>query len=388
MGNRKEEMEQNMKKQGVRSKNAKKDLERLLILLTLITSVLIGCTHNPVGPGSYKDPTKFTWTVDTLEDNGNFQCDMSRIWGSSANNLYVVGHDAGGYISGSFHPMWHYDGTKWTQVASVGGSIATNQFFELNSIYGFSANNIWAVGDYQYKVDDSARYTPLIIHWNGSQWQVNPVPNQPPNIGPFSGFLQEVGGSSPSDVWATGANVVYHFDGSAWQNVQVPLYPQGMQFSSVVGIDNNDAYMMGARNDVVQPADTTAYFLYHFDGNSWSIIDSVVLTVNNFVEKFGGDLFYMKGNLYTTGNSVFLMQGGSWIQVLDDEWVYNLGGNDINNLYAVGGMATAYYSNGKGWERLSLPVNQDVLFTAAWSDGNQTFIVGSDNRETYIVHGK
>lgn len=359
----------------------------ILLSASLILLILSSCAHSPVGPGSYKNPAGFTWTVDTIADNGNFQCDMSRIWGSSSSDIYVVGHDAGGYIDDKFHPMWHYDGEAWTPVAGVGGS-GTDPFFELNSIYGFSANDIWAVGDYEYKENDSLRFTPLIIHWNGSFWQKYPVPTQPSNFGPLSGLLQAVGGSSSNDVWATGANVVYHFDGSAWRNVQVPISPQGIQFSSVVGIDKNNAYMIGYRNDVVQPGDTTAYFLYHFDGHQWSIMDSVVLTIKNFVEKFGETLFYVKGNLYTADNGVFLKQGASWTQVLSDEWVYFLGGNDINNLYAVGAFATAYWFNGRDWERLFLPTSQSVVFLAAWSDGSQTFIVGNDGRETYVAHGK
>ncbi len=51
----------------------KTQLERLLTLLILVISGLAGCTHNPVGPGSYTDATEFIWTVDTVYDPSNCQ---------------------------------------------------------------------------------------------------------------------------------------------------------------------------------------------------------------------------------------------------------------------------------------------------------------------------
>jgi hypothetical protein len=351
-------------------------LERLLIMLTFAMLSFVGCRHNPVGPGNYKDPTKFTWTVDTI---GTFQTTMRSIWGTSPTNLYIAGH-----ASSEGGGLWHYDGKSWS-LANLSTIQSGNEFgTDLSAVYGFSSNDIWAVGEHQYYQNGLKSYTCLVIHWNGSKWQEYPVASDTSSIG----GLEAVGGSAPNDVWATGVNAVYHFNGSTWQNVQVPLYPQGIQFSSIVGINNSNVYMMGYRNDVVQPGDTTAYFLYHFDGTSWSVTDSVVLTASNFVEKFGESLFYVKGNLYTAGNGVFLQQGGLWTQLLTDQWVYFLGGNDINSLYAVGGLATAYWYGGKDWERLNLPLNQNVAFYGAWSDGNQTFVLGNDGLITYAVHGK
>lgn len=88
---------------------------QIIILLTA------GCKDSGVNPISDKSPFDFTWTIDTLHIEGNFQTIMNSIWGSSSKNIYVAGHAAG--VKGI---MWQYDGTKWIDIklsANFGGPI-------------------------------------------------------------------------------------------------------------------------------------------------------------------------------------------------------------------------------------------------------------------------
>jgi len=101
-----------------------------------------GCKHVSEPP-VVKSPREYTWTIDTLAYPNSFQTSMRDIWGSSANDVYVVGHN-----DQAFGKMWHYDGSRWEPVRLhilEGGPLPN--IGSLSAIYGFSANDIWAVGE-------------------------------------------------------------------------------------------------------------------------------------------------------------------------------------------------------------------------------------------------
>jgi len=101
---------------------------------------LAGCSlfDEEKGP---KDPRDYTRTIDTLYYPGDLQTNMDKIWASSPEDVYVIGHS--GVLSGS---MWHYNGRSWIAVPIIeldGGPIS-NTNYSLNDIYGFSKYDVWA----------------------------------------------------------------------------------------------------------------------------------------------------------------------------------------------------------------------------------------------------
>jgi hypothetical protein len=107
--------------------------------------------------------------------------DLRGIWGSSASNLWAVGHD-GLILHGSGSPV------TWTQVASGTST-------HLTSIWGASSEDVWAVG-----------LGGAIVHGTGSPitWTTSPSGT--------TADLRSVWGSSSSDVWAVGANgTILHY---------------------------------------------------------------------------------------------------------------------------------------------------------------------------------
>lgn len=105
--------------------------------------------------------------------------------------------------------------------------------------------------------------------------------------------------------------------------------------------------------------------------------------------KFGQQLFSIKGIIYSSSaNGVYVKNGKDWTKVLDDGWVRFMGGNDVNNLFAVGGLETIYWYNGSVWKRITVPDIGDTPLYGVWTDGKETFIVGNDGTRTYILHGK
>ncbi len=112
-------------------------------------------------PPTTKDPRTYSWTVDTISYPGSFQTNMRGIWASSPTDVYIVGHN-----DRAFGIMFHFDGTDWTNVQlnqSEGGTIYP-PIGELSKVFGFSSNNIYAVGS-RYGDPPRTRDSSVIIHF-------------------------------------------------------------------------------------------------------------------------------------------------------------------------------------------------------------------------------
>ena len=175
-------------------------MKKLLIYITLCIFLINLCclsNKNPLDVSKNelpKDPRKFTWSIDTLSYPGSPQTFMRDIWGSSPNNVFAVGHN-----SDMYGEIYRFNGKEWkTFEVTFGGP--TSYW----AIYGFTKNDIWAVGDIGHSAGrDSAgrqivEYTSHIIHYNGNFWSKVDVPD--------GQVLESIWGSSPDDVWAGGMN--------------------------------------------------------------------------------------------------------------------------------------------------------------------------------------
>jgi hypothetical protein len=307
-------------------------MTKYFLVTATIGCVLYGLGCNsapPVAPIVIKDPTKFTWTVDTVVAPTSYQTLISSIWGISPQDLYMVG-----FSSNGLGIMYRFNGTSWLRVPISrleGGPIYGS--LELSTIYGFAANDIWAAG-----------------------------------------------------------SRIYHFDGGTWNRIDVPVPPQGMSFSSIAEVALNDVYTVGFINDATPPADTGSYFLYHFDGTTWIVVDSVVIT-SSYVGpiRFGTKLAAISGRLFSSGqNGVEMLTSGTWANVLDDTRIGKVAGNDFHYLFAIGSEGSSYWWNGMDWAQFSIPKSGGMVLSAAWTDGNQAFICGWDagGHKSYIFHGK
>ncbi|MGC9093692.1 MAG: hypothetical protein ACP5JH_10665, partial [Bacteroidota bacterium] len=316
---------------------------------------------------------------DTLAYPGSFQTSMRDIWGSSASDVYVVGHN-----DQNRGLMWHYDGVSWKDVklsTTQGGTIAGP--IDLSAIYGFSANDIWAVGEkifYNPNPPPNFLDSSLIIHYDGVKWEEIKAP---------SGHeLQSVCGRAPNDVWAGGINTLFHFDGRNWRSYPIEIPPEGMQFAWIAAVAINEVYVVGFKNDIVPPIDSTVYVLYRFDGNSWSTVDSVIETVNSPPPKFGFALFAVGNTLFSAGGGVYRRVGSVWVKMLDDPHVWRVRGDREDNLFAAGGRGTIYHYNGTDWQRITPASGFSGDILGIWTDGKEAFLVGHNGYITYILHGR
>jgi hypothetical protein len=129
--------------------------------------------------GQYAD--SLTWT--SVDSQSNVTLDS--IWGSSAADVWAVG------AVGTIRHIVPGD-IRWEKVASP--TIAS-----LHSVWGTGPNDIWAVGD-----------SGTILHWDGTSFTSStaqfPLGNKP--------NLYAVWGSGPDDVWIGGEQILLHYTGA------------------------------------------------------------------------------------------------------------------------------------------------------------------------------
>lgn len=141
--------------------------------------------------------SKDAWCWEHPLPQGNL---LNDTWAAATNDVWAVGN-AGTIL--------HFDGTRWTPVAS--GTTAN-----LTAIHGLGASDAWAVAD-----------SGAIAHYDGTAWTITTTIEH--------ASLDEVWALSATDVWAAGetdmptpgagSGAVYRFDGASWTKLNTDFGP-------------------------------------------------------------------------------------------------------------------------------------------------------------------
>jgi hypothetical protein len=222
------------------------------------TQTPFAATPTPAGPTC--------WFVVPAPDVPGYGAALRAVAGSSDNDLWAVGWFL---ENNSRHNLTlHWDGSAWERVPVP--DVVNDGDNSVNGLYGVAAiapNDVWAVG---YAVGLSTPYRTVTLHWNGSTWQVVPSPNLT-RPGSYNA-LNAVVAISSKDVWAVGGAPVdlgvdgrallMHWDGSAWQ-----LFPEPPE---VVNWYTTSRFGVAARasNDVWAVGQFSAW---HWDGSTWTV---------------------------------------------------------------------------------------------------------------------
>lgn len=280
-----------------------------------------------------------TWS---FMDSGTNEV-LSAVWGSAGNNVYAVGNRG---------LILKYNGSSWA-VDYVYPDTSVN----LNSIFGFSATDVYAGGAGVMLHYDGTRWSMMeigragyikgiwgtshsnlyavdnlgLIHkYNGSVWTV--AADYSPDA-----MLESVWGAAANDVYACGndmdGNYIYHYNGSTWEVVyQIEAVKH---LTAVWGSAANDVYAVGAGG-----------IMLHYDGTAWS--EQAVYSVG-----YNGLWGSSAGNVLLVGNYGALIRknGASW-NIESGQYVWNLDalwGTGPSNVYAAGSSGTILHYNGSAW---------------------------------------
>lgn len=179
----------------------------------------------------------------------NFTGELHDVRAIAHDNVWAVGYQIIPDMNGPSSLIVHWDGTVWQVVPSP------NQqwwYYSLSGIATVNANDIWVVG---MKTDWDSQLA-AFFHWDGNLWSEFPTP--------LGGGLNDVSARAADDVWAVGgAGTVVHWDGTSWNSVEFPFRAD---LQSVIARETNDVWVAGStvKNGF------SAGLLAHWDGTKWT----------------------------------------------------------------------------------------------------------------------
>jgi len=207
------------------------------------------------------------WTSYPTVSPGGSGVALSAIEAISPDDIWAVGKSTPPN-SKSLTWIQHWDGAKWTQVASPSPGAVANG---LNGLTVIGPNDLWAVGAYG---DADTEQKTLILRWNGTIWSVVDSPSPEPRMS----VLQSVDGTAANDVWAVGyyaggngvrRPLILHWDGAKWaQSTDLPELrgetstPNGVSLSSVTAVSPDDVWAVGFV--------FSKPLILRWDGSKWS----------------------------------------------------------------------------------------------------------------------
>lgn len=197
------------------------------------------------------------------------------VWGTSASDVWTVGGDP----DGSGPMVLHWDGSEWRRHA-------TGQSGDLWWVHGWDGGPVLMGGE-----------GGMILRYEGGAFTRMTTPTDTP-------IVFGIWGSSPSDVLAVGgvgrtSGFVWHFDGSAWSEVELPEGFDGRSLFKVWGTGPGDAWIVGTDGAAM-----------HWDGSALALLDVPTTRTLFTVHAAGGEVAAVGG----VGSGVLIEHGaeGAW----------------------------------------------------------------------------
>jgi hypothetical protein len=246
----------------------------------------VGCSGECNGPDSLiLHWNGATWSKVASPDPGPGLDELTGVSVVSADDVWAVGYDCNDANCDAAGNVWrtlilHWNGTKWSTVASPDPSTTTNQLFGVTAV---SAADVWAAGS-EIPSTATLKSTTLILHWNGTKWSRV----SSPNVSGASNTLYGVDANSATSAWAVGNEcdffacpepgvttdtMILHWNGKTWSKVSSPS--PGVTNTVLFGVSavtSDDAWAVGDTSGT--SAGGGGSLVVHWNGTKWSRVAS------------------------------------------------------------------------------------------------------------------
>jgi hypothetical protein len=140
--------------------------------------------------------------------SGGWMASISDIWAVPGGTAWATGTCQSG---ASFIPFGFIaqkpSGGPWSETPGFGFGQPLGERRPLYTIWSSGANDVWAASSSETVFGAST--PPTMMHFDGATWTPSPQD--------ITAGVQDLGGTSSSDVWAVGkAGKRLHFDGTTW----------------------------------------------------------------------------------------------------------------------------------------------------------------------------
>lgn len=334
--------------------------------------------------------------------------DFYGIYGTSATDIYVVGGSPAQMRENSPGVMLHFDGTAWTQVTlpvnkmlnavwvsgTTGVAVGVNGTIlrlangtwtsvtspttkELFAVGGTSATAVW-IGGYPDTAQDG------LYKYDGTSVTPQAAP------GSLLWTISAIHGVATGEVFIAGNNaggdgVAARLDGANWTEIGVPecAAPIGdLWASSATDVYATSHPAFGLRR---------SHTLYHYDGASWTPVESPSAAGAYSVWGSGaGDVYVSSASGLTHGDGRIMtvvpierangdVTCESFLPNCSSAALSLIAGRDTDDVYAIGGTTLCHY-DGHNWSGSTLP---SYTYRYAWvSPQGKAFVVGSTDSTT------
>jgi hypothetical protein len=173
----------------------------------------------------------------------------------------------------------HWNGTQWSVTPG-----AINGGGRILSIAAISPADVWAVASVGKGIPS------VIEHWNGSTWSTVSLP--------VTATLHGLSAVSADDVWAVGnGGLILNWNGTQWNQVANPA-GQGASLDAVTALSANDAWAINLNGSVTE----------QWNGTQWTAVPPASALPADFRtaggETLGGSLSGLTGGpLFAVGSS-------------------------------------------------------------------------------------
>jgi len=221
------------------------------------------------------------WAKVASPDPGPGFDELTGVTAVSARDVWAVGYACNTANclgpGGVFRTLiLHWDGAKWSAVTSPDPSTISNL---LSGVSAVSADDVWAAGSYDPH-PPTLDSTTLILHWNGTKWSQVASPDLNATLTPT---LYGISAHSATDAWAVGSECPYpacpsfrpstdtlilRWNGRRWSKVASPSPGSvGSVLFAVSAVKADDAWAVG---DLINTSGPIRALIEHWNGTKWS----------------------------------------------------------------------------------------------------------------------
>ncbi len=340
----------------------RKVLLMLIWISFVLFTALFSCKDNPVDPYANLEPGRrdYEWTVDTIEVPIRDYLLPMRMWGSSPNDIWIVGE-----ADVTYNNIWHFDGSSWQNIPVAG-------LYNPLGIFGFSKDQVWLSNAYGE-----------FWNYNGTSWKKHSRVS-------FPDFdiidSQNIWGCSTNNIYSVGFRETYNiqgqfgtivkYDGSKWKILNIPNIPGS--FISVKCQVSTGWYFIDAFNSNTA---TNPYSIFVLKNDSLKMVhtgnkittvssigDEAYLLIDKSIFKYENDKLHLWKDFSGTN-----YQGRIWGRTEYDFFTNNYDG--IGHFNGTD-LITIYKTN--------IGISEAIIF-----DKDVFFLAqGSERYRFFVIHGK